>query len=190
MRNKHWIWLIITIISIISTFSYISAKTSSNLTRGDIESENPSAFNELLSENIRTTIINADSVKWILIDPWVENDSITVLFGQPLGEVLFSTVVRDSTINIRFSEIITSPDAFRQDSLIKESTFMPDFGGLFMTPSDTVLVAYSLYCDICRFQRNEELIDLNGEIVRKDFIYVLKEIFPKDKFIRNIARKR
>lgn len=67
---------------------------------------------------------------------------------------------------------------------------MPDFGVMFITPSDTVLVSYSLYCDICRFQRNDELIDLNGEIVRKDLIAILKEIFPKDKFVRNLSRKK
>lgn len=190
MYKRCWPWLVIAGLCVIGAFSYISAQNTPKLQRGDYDSENSSPFNELLSENIRTIILSADSIQWLLIDPWVDNDSVTTLFGQPLGEILCSTIVRDSTINSRISEIVTSPMSFQQDSLTKESTFMPDFGAMFISPTDTVLVTYSLYCDICRFQCDDKLIDLNGEIIRKDLIATLKDIFPKDKFIRNLARKQ
>lgn len=190
MRNKYLPWLLIAGLCVIGTFSYLSAQNTSSITEEELESENPSPFNELLSENIRATILSADSVQWMIIDAWVDNDSVITMFGQPIGDILCSEIVRDSTINSRFSEILISPTSFQQDSLTKESTFMPDFGAMFITPSDTVFVSYSLYCDLCRFQRNDELIDLNGEMVRKDFIIALNDIFPKDKFVRNLARKK
>lgn len=190
MHQRNWIWNLIAGLCAIGVFSYISAQNTYNLKGKDCDSENPSPFNELLSDDIRAIILSADSVQWMLIDPWVDNDSVTALFGQPLGEILCTTIVRDSILNDRVSVILTSPASFEVDSITKESTFMPDFGVMFITPSDTVLVSYSLYCDICRFQRNDELIDLNGEIVRKDLIAILKEIFPKDKFVRNLVRKK
>lgn len=190
MRKKYLLWLLIVGISIVGAFSYIKAQNTVQIQGEDLDSDNPSPFNELLSENIRATILSADSVQWILIDPWVDNDSVSSMFGQPLGEVLCSKVVCDSTINNQISETLTSPAAFQKDSLTKESTFMPDFGAIFITPSDTVVVSYSLYCDICRFQRIDELIDLDGEIIRKDLIGALREIFPKDKFVRNLVRTR
>lgn len=190
MSNKYWPWLLIAGLCVIGTSYCISAQNISKIAGEDLESENPSPFNELLSENIRATILSADSVQWMLIDSWVDNDSVIVMYGQPLGEILCSTIVTDSIINGSISEVLTSPASFQQDSVTKESTFMPDFGVMFITPSDTVLVSYSLYCDICRFQRHDELIDLNGEIVRKDLIAILKEIFPKDKFVRNLSRKK
>lgn len=190
MRQKKWLWSLIVGLCAIGAFSYISAQNTSNLNNKDCEAENPAPFNTLLSENIRATILSADSVTWFLIDPWVDNDSVTALFGQPLGEILSASIVRDSIINDRVSDIFTSAASFEVDSLTKESTFMPDFGAMFISSNDTVLVSYSLYCDICRFQRNDELIDLNGEIIRKDVVSALKEIFPKDKFVRNLARKQ
>ena len=134
MSNKYWPWLLIAGLCVIGTSYCISARNISKIAGEDLESENPSPFNELLSENFRTTILSAESVQWIT----------------------------DSIINNSISEVLTSPVSFQQDSVTKESTFMPDFGVMFITPSDTVLVSYSLYCDICRFQRNDELIDLNG----------------------------
>ena len=190
MRQNKWLWSLIVGLCAIGAFSYISAQNISNLDNKDYESENPAPFNTLLSDNIRATILSADSVMWCLIDPWVDNDSVTALFGQPLDEILCATLVRDSVLIDRISEILTTPASFKVDSLTKESTFMPDFGAMFICSTDTVLMSYSLYCDICRFQRDDELIDLNGEIIRKDLIATLKEIFPKDKFVRNLARKR
>lgn len=119
----------------------------------------------------------------------MDNDSVTALFGQPFGEILCSEIVRDSILNSRITKVIISPETFHRDSLAKESTFLPDFGVMFITPTDTVLVSYSLYCDVCRFQNDDEMIDLNGESIRKDFIANFKKIFPKDKFVRNLYRK-
>lgn len=48
------------------------------------------SYNDLLPENVRTAILPADSLTWILVDPWIDNDSVAVanLFGECFGEYL------------------------------------------------------------------------------------------------------
>lgn len=190
MSNKFRILpLIVISLCAIGTVTYMYSQNTSDKTGSGNKTVNPSPFNDLLSEKIRTTILSADSVQWMLIDPWIDNDSVTAMFGQPLGEVLVSSPVVDSILINDVSELLLSPTSFQQDSITKESTFMPDFSIMFIGPTDSVLVSYSLYCDICRFQNTDELLDLNGESIRKDFIRNLRIVFPKDKFVRSISRQ-
>lgn len=133
--------------------------------------------------------MSADSVKGFLIDSWTPNDSITMMFGEAFGEVLQTKTVEDSLMVKSFSDMLVSPDSFQNEGMVKESTFMPDFAVLFISQRDSVIVSYSLYCDICRFQSRDEVIDLDGEKIRNEFIRSLKGVFPKDKFVRNISKR-
>ncbi len=191
MLKKYWRLLsFAVVIGTIGTTSYIAAQESASSVSDVASNENPTPYNNLLSENFRTTILSADSVKWLLIDPWAYGDSSNILLVESLGEILCSKTVIDSISINRISEVLTSYDSFRQDSLARESTFLPDFGAIFFTCNDTVTVSYSLYCDICRFQSDEDYVDLNGEYVREGFIENLRAVFPNDKFVRNLSRKK
>lgn len=180
--------VVISIFCIIGTIVCISAqKTFMNKSSDNIVNDSP--YNDSLPENVRTAILSADSLTWILVDPWIDNDSAANLFGERFGEILSSVTIETSSLNEEVKGMIVSSNSFQNDSIVKESTFMPDFGIIFINSSDTVIVSYSLYCDVCRFQTSESILDLNGENIRKSFILNLKKVFPKDKFVRNISKR-
>lgn len=178
----------ILVICIIGAIACVSAKRSYTYKSND-NIVNDSPYNELLPENIRSTILSTDSIIWILVDPWIHNDSVVNIWGEHFGEILYDKTTRSSSINENLQDLLVSPDSFLNDSIVKESVFMPDFGVIFINSSDTVIVSYSLYCDICRFQTAECILDLNGESIRNSFILNLKDVFPKDKFVRNISKR-
>lgn len=187
-RNPHNKIMTILVICIIGAIACVSAKGSYTCKKTD-NTVNDSPYCELLPENIRSTILSTDSLIWILIDPWIYNDSVTNLWGEHFGEILYDETTTGTSINENIKDLLVSQDSFQNDSIVKESVFMPDFGVIFKNSSDTVIVSYSLYCDICRFQTAEGILDLNGEGVRNAFIINLKKVFPKDKFVRNISKR-
>lgn len=187
-RNPCSKVMTILVICIIGAIVCVSAKNSYICKRTD-NIVNDSPYSELLPENIRSTILSTDSMTWILVDPWIYNDSIDSTWGEHFGEILSIKTTACTDINESIQDLLLSPDSFQNDSIVKESVFMPDFGVIFKNSSDTVIVSYSLYCDICRFQTAERILDLNGEGIRNSFILNLKKVFPKDKFVRNISKR-
>lgn len=150
---------------------------------------NPSPTKTCISDKYCSAIRNTDSIQWLIIDSWTPTDSAVVYLGhESVGEILNSRISSDSLVNKLTSEVLLSPISFQDDSVVKESVFMPDFGILYVKDSDSLLVSYSLYCDLCRFQNSEGYIDYNGENVRDELLILLKELFPKDKFVRNVTR--
>ncbi len=151
--------------------------------------ENPSPYSELLPENFRATIISADTIEWMLIDGWVINDSLLYSLGEPVGEILLRKLAKDSIDIEHVKNILLNPTSFQNDSVVKECTYIPDFGVLFKMGEDSLLVSYSSYCDICRFQTSEEYYEFDGTLIRDDLFLILKKEFPKDKYVRNITRR-
>jgi hypothetical protein len=174
---------------IISLCPILFAKEVNTYTEPVVEHSNPIPYNDLLPDSIRTIILSADSLKWILIDSWSDSCSTVLKSGEPIGEILLCNIVVDSIQNERIKDILTSHDSFQNDSDIKESTFIPDFGIIFSSADKTVIVSYSLYCDLCRFQWRDQILDLDGEAIRTRFIKCLREAFPKDKFVRDISTR-
>ncbi len=187
-RNPYSKVVTILVICIIGAIACVSAKSSYTYKTTD-NIVNDSPYSELLSENVRSTILSTDSLIWILVDPWIYNDSVANIWGEHFGEILCNKTTSCTFINENIKDLLVSQDSFQNDSIVKESVFMPDFGVIFKNSSDTVIVSYSLYCDICRFQTAERILDLNGEGIRNSFILNLKKVFPKDKFVRNISKR-
>ena len=181
-----WLFLLISAtVSLVGIASYAIAQN--NTTNPTIE--NPSPYSDLLPEKYRATILSADSVEWMLIDGWTQNDSMMFRLGEPIGEILSSHLSKDSSANELIKELLLSPVSFQNDSLVKECTFIPDFGALFICGSDSLFVSSSVYCDICRFQSKDEFWDFDGTLIRNYLFQLIKNKFPKDKYIRNITRK-
>lgn len=156
--------------------------------KGEI-SENPSPYSELLPENYRATILSADTIEWMLIDGWVLNDSLIYSIGGPVGEILLRKLAKDSIDTENVKNLLLDPTSFQNDSVVKECTYIPDFGILFKTGTDSLLVSYSSYCDVCRFQTVEDYYEFDGALIRDDLFLILKKEFPKDKYVRNITRR-
>jgi len=77
---------------------------------------------------------------------------------------------------------------FKSDTIVKECTYIPDFGVMFIAETDSLIVSYSSYCDMCRFQSKDGFWDFDGTSIRDELYRLLKAEFPKDKYVRNITR--
>lgn len=151
--------------------------------------ENPSPYSEMLPYNFRTTILTADSVEWMLIDGWSLNDSLFFSLGEPIGEILLQEFAKDSVATEQVKDLLLAPASFQNDSLVKECTYIPDFGILFKSGTDSLFVSYSSYCDMCRFQTVRDYYDFDGSMIRDVLFMILKKEFPKDKYVRNLTRR-
>lgn len=182
---KRFLLLILATVLLVGIASYAIAQNKSQ----DPTIQNPSPYSDTLPEAYRAIIISADSVEWMIIDGWTPNDSLMFRLGEPIGEILSSHFVKDSIAKEQIKDLLLSPGSFQADSLVKECTYIPDFGVLFISGSDSLYVSYSIYCDMCRFQSKDEFWDFDGTFIRNDFLKILRNEFPKDKYIRNITRR-
>lgn len=132
-------------------------------------------------------IEEADSIVWYLLDPMSED---TVLFDNDKnGEMLMCSTDTLQERRDALKSTLAYPQSFRKNDMVKESTFLPDIAVYFYSKSSVVAFSYSFYCDVCRFKRNEKYQDADGELIRKSVIQMACEIFPKDKYLRNLKRK-
>lgn len=150
--------------------------------------ENPSPYSDLLPDSYRAAILGADSIFWMLIDGWTPSDSTDNLPGKHIGEILDKRLSNDSVLNEDIKDLLLAPTSFQNDSIVKECTYIPDFGIIFVSGADSLIVSYSAYCDMCRFQTKDEFLDYDGTLVRDSLFSMLKKEFPKDKYVRNITR--
>ena len=81
------------------------------------------------------------------------------------------------------------PQSFKKNGMVKESTFLPDIAVSFYSKSSVITFSYSFYCDMCRFKWDGKFKDADGDLIRKSVIQMACEIFPKDKYLRNLKRK-
>lgn len=132
-------------------------------------------------------VINkADSVTVLLIDPWSE---ATDDWMDGYGEVLSSTTSKDKDLKVAFYKTLSNPKAFEIHEMIKDCAFMPDVAVVFHKKKGNVIVAYSFYCDVCRFAQGEKYVDFDGELVRLDFLEVVSKACPKDRYIRYLIKR-
>lgn len=182
---KRFLLTILATILLIGIASYAIAQNQSQ----DPTIENPSPYSNTLPEAYRAIILSADSVEWMIIDGWTPIDSLMFSLGEPVGEILSSHFSKDSIAKEQIKDLLLSPASFQPDKLAKECTYIPDFGVLFISGSDSLYVSYSTYCDMCRFQSKDEFWDFDGTLIRDDLFRLVKNEFPKDKYIRNITRR-
>lgn len=182
---KRFLLLISATVLLVGIASYAIAQNKSQ----DSNIQNPSPYSDTLPEAYRATILSADSIEWMLIDGWTPNDSLAIRLGEPVGEILSSHFSTDSIAKEQIKDLLLSLGSFQADSLVKECTYVPDFGVLFISCSDSLYVSYSTYCDMCRFQSKDEFWDFDGTLIRDDLFRLVKNEFPKDKYIRNITRR-
>lgn len=131
-------------------------------------------------------IENSDSIRWFLLDPMSE-DSLFCLHG--LGEVL--DIVKDTVEERKDACIATLSygKSFVKSDMVKECTFLPDVAIFFYAKGQRVDFAYSFYCDLCRFIRGDMYQELDGELVRSTILQMACEVFPRDRYLRQIKRR-
>lgn len=140
-----------------------------------------------ISNEYVNVIEHSDSITWYLLDAFSETPDTTLLIGG--GEVLnMKTDSQTERVGAVISTL-TYEDAFPKSDYAKECAFLPDIAMKFTHESDTVFVAYSFYCDICRFQKEHRYRDYDGELVRKSLLQFALEVFPKERFLRDLNRR-
>lgn len=141
----------------------------------------------IISMDYLGIIEKSDSIVWHLLDPMSE-DSIAPQMNN-MGEILLS---KTDTLEERCNAMkstLTYPQSFVRNDMVKESTFLPDVAISFYSKNGVVTFSYSFYCDLCRFEKDGKYKDTDGELIRKTIIQMACEVFPKDKYLRQLKRK-
>ena len=150
--------------------------------------EIPSAADStILPREYVDVICQSDTVTWYLIDAFSETSDSTLKAG--IGECLSTKMDVSSESVGAVVATLTYAGAFEDKDYVKDCTFMPDVAMTFTSRNDTVLVAYSFYCDICRFQKADGYKDYDGELIRKTILQLALEMFPNDKYLRTLNRR-
>lgn len=140
----------------------------------------------VIPEMYLNAINKSDSVTFIVIDPWSEAME-NWLDGY--GEILDTKTYKDKKLQSMCYDVFANPKSFKISNLVKNCTFMPDIAIVFHGKKGEVTVAYSFYCDVCRFAKGEKYNDFNGELIRKDFINLASKGLPKDRYVRYLVKK-
>lgn len=128
-----------------------------------------------------------DSVVWYLLDPMSE-DTTALRLGN-IAEVLSC---RTDTISKRvdlFRNTLLNPKSFVVSNMVKECTFLPDVAACLYSNKGTLYFYYSFYCDLCRLVSGEKYKEIDGELIRKDVLRMVCDIFPTDRYFRNLNRR-
>ncbi len=155
----------------------MNAKASSDRT-GQNKSEVPAMYLDGIEK--------ADSLTFLIIDPWSES---TDNWMDGYGEVLASKVFSCECMKKLVADTFSNPDAFVKSDIVKNCTFMPDYAIVCHSKKGDVIVAYSFYCDTCRFSKGDKYIDLDGERVRNGFLDIISKAFPNDRYVRYLIKK-
>lgn len=170
---KKIILTIIAIICCMSTFAIMPNRQKNN--------------SSVLPKKILDFIEKSDSIYWILLDPNA-TDSINNSYAL-IGECLIQeTDTCKERINALKSTLIYSK-SFEVKGISKECTFLPDVACVFYSGKQSLIFAYSFYCDVCRFEYADTYKEYDGEHVRDAIMQIALEIFPKDRYLRKIAGK-
>lgn len=129
----------------------------------------------------------ADSLTFLLIDPWSESRQDWM---NGYGEVLAKQKCTDKAIEKECLKLLTDPASFDVNAMVKECEFMPDMAIIFHTKKGDVTVAYSTYCDLCRFAKSDnEYADFDGETIRLSFLQLMAKAYPKDRYLRHLIKQ-
>lgn len=168
--------LILTIIAIFCCMSTFAIMTDS-----------PKKNSSVLPKKVLDFIEKSDSISWILLDPNAP-DSINNSYAR-IGECLIQ--VKDTCeerVNALKSTLSYSK-SFEDKGISKECTFLPDVACVFYSDNQSLIFAYSFYCDVCRFEYADTYKEYDGEQIRDAIMQIALEIFPKDRYLRKIAGK-
>ena len=142
----------------------------------------------VVPEEYLSVISASTSVKWYLTDAFTDNaESSDVL--KDCGEVLASAAEDKIARRDAIVETLIFPGSFVIHEFVKDCTFMADVAIEFTAGSETVLVMYSFYCDVCRFYKAGKYVDFDGELVRGSVLQMALEMFPNDKYLRRLKRR-
>lgn len=140
-----------------------------------------------ISRDYLDIVESADSIVWYLLDPMSEDS--TALQKNKMGEIL---LCKTDTLEERCNALkstLTYPQSFAKSDIVKESIFLPDVAICFFSEKSLVTFSYSFYCGICRFERDGNYQNTDGELIRKSIIQMACEVFSKDRYLRNLKRK-
>lgn len=173
---KQSVYILLSIVALILCSSHAMCNNT-------IDKEEPS----IISGEYLDVINGADSIAWYLLDPMAEDTTRVDLDKN--GEVLMCSI---DTLEERCNALkstLTYTKSFVNNGMVKESTFLPDLAVCFYSKSAVVTFSYSFYCDVCRFKRDGKYQDADGELIRKTIIQMACEVFPKDRYLRNLKRR-
>ena len=173
---KQSVYILLSIVALILCSSHAMCNNT-------IDKEEPS----IISREYLEVINRADSIAWYLLDPMAEDTTRVDLDKN--GEVLMCSI---DTLEERCNALkstLTYTKSFVNNGMVKESTFLPDIAMCFYSRSTVVTFSYSFYCDVCRFKSDGKYQDVDGELIRKAIIQMACEVFPKDRYLRNLKRK-
>lgn len=139
----------------------------------------------VVPESYLKVMKTADSVSFVMIDPWVE-DAKDWMDGY--GEVLSKVTLKDQGIILSAYELLSAPKSFEIRDVVKNCTHMPDVVIIFHSKKDDVKVSYSFYCDMCRFAKGETYDEFDGEIIRSKFLEIVQKAYPKDRYVRYLIK--
>lgn len=142
----------------------------------------------IVPANIRAIIQNCDTVKWMLLDPMANKEDSTIKVLEGAGEILREETDTAAESRMQLVATLVSPYSFEKDSVLKNCTFLPDIAIEFIKNDSNAMVSYSFYCDVCRFSQGESYVDFNGETVRDDILRMALGQFPKDRYLRKLAK--
>ena len=140
----------------------------------------------VVPENYLKVIKSADSVSFVMIDPWVE-DAKDWMDGY--GEVLSWVTIKDKGIIQSAYNLFSDPKSFEIHDVVKNCAHMPDAVIIFHSKKGDVKVSYSFYCDVCRFAQGEKYDEFDGETIRKEFLEVVQKAYPKDRYVRYLIKR-
>lgn len=140
----------------------------------------------VVPENYLKVMKSADSVSFVMIDPWVE-DAKDWMDGY--GEVLSQVASKDKEIIQSAYNLFSDPKSFEIHDVVKNCAYMPDVVIIFHSKKADVKVSYSFYCDVCRFAQGEQYDEFDGETIRKKFLEVVRKAYPKDRYVRYLIKR-
>lgn len=140
----------------------------------------------VVPENYLKVMEMADSITFLLIDPWVE-DATDWMDGY--GEILGRVTVKDKEVVKAANSLLGNPESFEVHDVVKNCVHMPDFVIIFPSKKGDVKVSYSFYCDVCRFAQGEKYVEFDGEAVRLKFLELVRKAYPNDRYVRYLIKR-
>ena len=140
----------------------------------------------VVPENYLKVIKSADSVSFVMIDPWVEDAKD---WTDGYGEVLSWATIKDKGIIQSAYNLFSDPKAFEIHDVVKNCAHMPDVVIIFHLKKGDVKVSYSFYCDVCRFAQGERYDEFDGETIRMKFLEIVQKAYPKDRYVRYLIKR-
>ena len=139
----------------------------------------------IVSKEILGIIKNCSYANWYLLD--AKKSDFTGYNYEKVDTLAHKTDSLQEHISALYA-LLSYHKSFEKKEYFNECTFFPDVAIEFVQKEDTVIMEYSFYCDICRFRTQELLIDYDGDNIHGQIVTLFSEVFPNDKFLRNLKK--